>query len=344
MRSTPPNNVHHTSQFSRRQFLAFTGAVALAGCATGAGSKPVPSVAFLLPGRIDDGGFIEAGYNGLKKVAEQYGAKTSYIDQVKPEVPLLADALRKLAAQKPGLIVAHGGQNTPAVEIVAKEFPDLQFVVVQGSKAAGNVTSYEVLQEDSAWLAGAAAGLLTKSNVVGHISGIRVVPGLKGRAAYAAGVKHTNPNARLLTNFCGTQDDVARAKQVALAEINAGADVIFTMLNAGRGGATQACREKGAKQIGNVRDWYPDAPDVFIASAIADVSLGAPQALGDILAGRFRPGSFNRIGLENTGAVRLALAPQVPKSVVDEVEKLRQAIVAQKIKVVTEYSGPEFEA
>jgi basic membrane protein A and related proteins len=329
---------------TRRQFLGFTSLLALGGCALGKSAAPTPSVAFLLPGRIDDGGFIEAGYKGLLKVQSQFGARTSYIDNVKPELPLMVDALRKLVAQSPGLIVAHGGQNTPAVEVVAKEFPNQQFVVIQGSKTAANVAVYEVLQEESAWLAGAAAGLLTHSGVVGHISGIRVVPGLKGRAAYAAGVRHTNPKARLLTNFCGTQDDTARAKQVALAEIAEGADVIFTMLNAGRAGAIEACREKGAKQIGNVRDWYPDAPDVFIASAIADVSLGAPQAVADIVAGRFQPGAVQKIGLHNADAVRLALAPQVPKAVADEIARLRNEIVAQRITVTTEYNGPEFAA
>ena len=120
--------------------------------------------------------------------------------------------------------------------------------------------------------------------------------------------------------------------------------MIFTMLNAGRAGATDACREKGVKQIGNVRDWYPDAPDVFIASAIADVGLGAPQAVGDIIVGSFQPGSVKKIGLQNADAVRLALAPKVPKAVADEIVRLRDEIIAHRISVSTEYSGPEFAA
>jgi hypothetical protein len=55
--------------------------------------------------------------------------------------------------------------------------------------------------------------------------------------------------------------------------IGAKADIIFTMLNAGRYGATEACREGGARQIGNVRDWIALVPDVFIASAIAELGL-----------------------------------------------------------------------
>lgn len=50
----------------------------------------------------------------------------------------------------------------------------------------------------------------------------------------------------------------------------AGADVIFTMLNSGRDGVTQACREAGARQIGNVIDWTTVDPQVFVASAWGD--------------------------------------------------------------------------
>jgi basic membrane protein A len=280
----------------------------------------------------------------LQTIERTYGTQVSYVDGIEPKTALLVDALRKLAAEAPDLVIAHGGQNSEATAIVAKEFPTLQFVVVQGSLVGANVTSYEILQEESAWLAGAAAGLMTRTGTVGHISGIRVVPGLKGRAAYAAGLAHTNPKARLLTNFCGTQDDAARARQVALAEIEAGADIIFTMLNAGRSGAIDACREKSVKQIGNVRDWYATAPDVFVASAIADVSLAAPQAVADLVGGTFRPGSRNRIGLENPAAVRVAYAPTVPQALLDQVDRLRADIVTRKLVVSTEYSGPEFAA
>lgn len=52
---------------------------------------------------------------------------------------------------------------------------------------------------------------MTRSGTVGHLSGHRVRPGLKGRAAFVAGVRHTDPEIRVLTGFCGTQDDNAVA-------------------------------------------------------------------------------------------------------------------------------------
>src|SRR5690606_25796185 len=162
----------------------------------------------------------------------------TYIDGIPPEQPELEAALRELAAAGPDMVIAHGGQNSAAAETVAAEFPEIAFVVVQGNVTGPNLSSYEVLQEESAWLAGAAAGLLTETGIVGHISGIRVTPGLKGRGGFYNGLMHTNPEARFLTIFAGDQDDNALSHEVASAEIAAGADIIFTMLNSGRQGAT----------------------------------------------------------------------------------------------------------
>ncbi|MBE9078921.1 BMP family protein [Romeria aff. gracilis LEGE 07310] len=308
-----------------------------------AGSAKSLKVGMLIPGQIDDGGFMEAGYQGLLKIEQELDAETLYIDQIAPEMDPLTNALRELSAAEPDLIFAHGGQNAQAVEQVAPEYPDQTFVIVQGNITGPNFTSYEVLQEQSAWLAGAAAGLLTQTQTVGHISGIRVRPGLKGRAAFADGLRHTNPEAEFLTIFCGDQDDAELAKAVALAEIEAGADIIFTMLNAGRVGAIEACQETGTYQIGNVRDWYPVAPEVFIASAIADVSLASFLATQDYLSGSFDLSTQHKIGLEVPEAVRLAMAPTVPLFVQAAVRGLSAKIVSGEIEVADEYDGEEFE-
>ena len=306
-------------------------------------TQPQLRVAMLLPGKIDDGGFMEAGYRGLQMIENQLGAEIAYIDQIKPELELQVAALRQLAESKPDLVIAHGGQNSKATAQIAEEFPDLRFVVIQGNVTGDNLASYEVLQEQSAWLAGAAAGWLTETGVVGHISGIRVTPGLKGRAAFADGLRHTNPEAQFLTIFNGSQDDVALAKRTAEALIEQGADIIFTMLNAARVGAIEACAEHGVQQIGNVRDWYPDYPEVFIASAIANVSIAALRAAEDLAAGAWQPGRIIQIGLENPNAVALARAPTVPAEVNARIDALAEKIVTGEIEAAVEYQGPEFE-
>lgn len=329
---------------SRRKFLQRVGGVGLASIlpfGVSLSSAKSLKVSMLIPGQIDDGGFMEAGYKGLQKITNDLGASIEYIDRVEWKVKPLSDALRKLASRKPDMVIAHGGNNNEAVKAVAPEFPETQFVVVQGNVTGTNISSYEVLQEESAWLGGALAGLITKTGTVGHISGVPVPPGLKGRAAFAHGLQHTNPEAKFLTTFCGAQDDVELAAKAAEMEIQAGADIIFTMLNAGRTGAIEQCRKHKVLQIGNVRDWHPTAPDVFIASAISNAGLAGFRAAADFANGKFSPGSKVHIGLEMAEAVSLAMAPDVPDQVRAKINDLATRIARDEIAVSTEWTGEE---
>lgn len=308
-----------------------------------ASAKPV-TVGLLLAGSSTDKGFMQSGFDGLKRAEKELGITLTVLEGIKPEQADLEAALRKLAQASPDLIVAHGGQNAKAATMMAGEFPKIMFVVTQSDVVGPNLSSYEVLQEESAWLAGAAAGLLTKTNTVGHMSGIRVTPGLKGRAAYVAGVAHTNPQAKVLTNFSGNQDDVELARKVAAAEISAGADYIFTMLNAGRPGVAEAIEASGgkAREFGNVRDFTQDDPKIFVGSAVADSGAAAFDAVKDFVQGDFKADTTHRIGLEDPEAVRLTLAKDVPEDVRNKIKQLTSDIVAKKITVSVEYSGPEF--
>lgn len=345
---------------SRRGLLGYLGGTALIGAA-GCTAAPAPSstpaasaqpsastgsakkVALLLAGSSTDKGFMQSGFEGAQRAEQEFGIKVTLKEGVKPNDADLEAALKELAAGGAGLVVAHGGQNAKAAAAAAGLHPGVTFVVTQANVTGANLAGYEVLQEQSAWLAGAAAGLLTKTGVVGHMSGIRPVPGLKGRAAYVAGVAHTNPQAKVLTNFSGNQDDTALAKKIALAEIAAGADIIFTMLNAGRPGVAEAMTETGkGRQIGNVIDYTTVDPKIFVASAVANSGFGVYLAIKAYLDGTFRAGSHNAIGLEAPDACRLTLAPDVPDTIRIKIAELAQQIADGKIKVVTEYTGPEF--
>ena len=337
-----------THSLNRRHALQALMAMSVAGCASTTPSRNtvlVPadvSIAALYAGQINDRGFMQSGYEGLMQAKATLGVNIRYIDGIEPKKDLLAAALRQLAQAGPRLVIAHGGQNNAAAQQVAAEFPAVHFVVTQGDVTGANLSSYDVLQEESAWLAGALAGLSTRTGVVGHMSGIRVTPGLKGRAAFADGLKTANPKARLLTNFSGNQDDNALSRRIALAQIDAGADIIFTMLNAGRQGVTDACRSRKVRQIGNIIDWTKIDSEVFMASAIADVSKGVLMAAQDEVGGRWKPGVIRKLGLADSQAVRLTMSADVPASVRQQIEQYAQAIIAGKIIVPTIYNGPEF--
>ena len=295
-------------------------------------------------GRIDDGGFIESGYLGASQACQRFGLAFEYVCQTDISAEALSAAIDAAAIDSPDLMVVHGGRSDEAVAIVAPRYPEVKFLSTHGETAGVNYSCFTINQPESAFLAGALAGLLTRSGVVGHLSGIRIAPGLRSRAAYAAGVRHSNPNARLLTCFCGTQEDNAVTYRAAKAEIEAGVDVLYTMLNGGRRGAIDACREQRVAQIGNVRDWTAVEPDVFVASAIADTGRLVFAWVGDVVEGRLPTGEVRRLGIEDSLAVSLAMAPQVPEQVRARIDAWTDDLKTGRLSFPVEYSGPEFGA
>jgi basic membrane protein A len=254
-----------------------------------------------------------------------------------PDPARRAEAIAAAAARAE-LVVAHGGQGEAGVAEVAPGFPGVAFAVTQGRMAGPNIACFEVLQEHSAFLAGALAGWWSGCGTVAHLSGERVPPGLRGRAGFAAGLFHARPDARFLTGFCGDQHDPDLAGLWTSGQGFAGADLQFAMLDGARPGAVSMCRSWGMRAIGNVRDWTAEDP-VFLASTVADNGAAVQAATEAFLAGRF---ADRRIGLDDPATVRLALAADVAPALAARLDALRDGILDGKLDVPESYDGPEW--
>nr|WP_067295110.1 BMP family protein [Marinobacterium profundum] len=302
-------------------------------------------ISVLIPGKHNDNGFMEAAYRGYEKIKNELPIEASYVSDISAtsDPVLLTEAMRKLAAEGPDMIIAHGGQCNGPAETVSKEFPNIKFVVIQGHVQGPNLSSYVVKQEESAWLAGALAGLSTKSNVVGHISGAWPKPGLMGRAAFYDGLMYVNPEAKFVSWFTGDLDNTAINGDAAKGEINYGADVIYTMLNAGRQGVIDEIKSHKGKvrHIGNVSDWTT-VDDTFIGSAVADASVAILNAARDLSDGSWKPNRVEEIGLSQSDVVTLAYSKDVSPDVQEKITTLKDKILSGDIKIKTQYDGQEF--
>jgi basic membrane protein A len=298
------------------------------------------SVIFI--GELHDSGFNQRAFEGVERMQRHSGdVDIEVVSGISYDPDAMETALRKAAERSEGVVFI-GGQGNLVTPSAAVVFPDRAFAVVQGNVAGTNLASYDVLQEQSAFLAGVLAARMTRTGTVGHLSGHRVAPGLKGRAAFAAGVRHADKNVRLVTGFCGTQDDSAVTEAWASALAGDGADILFTMLNAARDGATRACRATGMRQIGNATDWIAIDPEVFVASAVARIDLGVARAIEDMRSG-VRPGEILELGLRED-AMCLSITQDVPDAIRQEVADLIPKIADGVIPVDVDYDGPEFEA
>lgn len=301
-------------------------------------------IAVLLPGIAKDNGFMEAGYRGYERIAQEITPNVLCLSDVSPtsDEKTITEALRTLAGKHPSLIIAHGGQCNGPVQTVSKEYPHIEFVVIQGNVQGENKSSYKVNQEQSAFLAGALAGYMTETNKVGHISGAWPKPGLQARAAFYHGLHYANPKAQFYTHFTGNLDDCSINAKAAKGEIEAGCDIIYTMLNNGRYGVNEEIEKTNGKvkEIGNVIDWTNESP-IFIGSAVADSSVAIVHAAKDY-RNHALSHTISLIGLEDNEVVRLAMSPKVPKKIKKQLMNLKEAIQKGEIFISTDYTGPEF--
>jgi basic membrane protein A len=326
---------------ARRRILLAAASLAVLGACSRFRPPERGPIAALFNGRIDDGGVIEASYRGLLRVRDVFGIPIQ-VAEVPPDEEAMRTALRSLAESGATMVMAYGATPSAAMQRIAWEFPELRFALIQGDLTRPNLAIYAVAQEESSWLAGAAAGLLTRSNVVGHVASARTPDALKARAAYAAGLRFTNPKAQLLTHFAGAQAGAVVTHRVANAEIDAGADIVFDMLDASRGGAIEACRTRGVRMIGSVRDWVAAIPEVFVASAVADPGEAVFQAAVDLRDNIWQGELIKRFGVRHPAAVRLALADNAPEQVKTRIARATQELAAGTIKLPDDYAGVEF--
>ncbi len=303
-----------------------------------------PRVAGVLFGEPGAGSFVTAGAAAFARAQASLAADIDihWFDQISLDWRIAR--LREIAVAGPQLIVLHGAQGEALVAAVAAQYPQVQFAVSQGEARAPNVSSYEVLLEQPAFLAGALTGWTSKSGVIGHLSGERVPAGLKGRAAFAAGSVFASPEVSLLSTFCGAQHAPELAARCVAAQRRAGVDMLFTMLGAGREGAIRACRELGVRQIGDGIDWCALHPDVFLASAMADSGWATWRAIEDFVRDKFQPGGRHTVGLEEPSVCRLATAACVSTEIRERLDALAHDVRNGAIKPAPEWGGCEFGA
>lgn len=305
--------------------------------------KRIPlRVAVVLFGPQGQGSFNESGLQGAQKAAAQgHHVDVHWVAPL--EAQARAQAIEPLCTQGYDLIVAHGGQGDGPVSLLAPRYPAQVFAVTQGSYQAPNVARYEVLQEQSAFLAGVLAALASKTQAIGHFSGEKVPPGLRGRAAFAHGLVAAGFEGIFTTQFCGHQHQPDWAHDcVAATARETAIDVLFAMIDGGRPGVSQACREHAVWQIGNVLNWVQRDPEVFMASAICDSGAAIAEAVHDLAQGTLVVGGYKSFGLERPELVRLEIAPWVAEDVRSVVAQWQQRILDGDVQIQAHYEGTEY--
>jgi basic membrane lipoprotein Med (substrate-binding protein (PBP1-ABC) superfamily)/maltose-binding protein MalE len=207
-------------------------------------------------GKVNDGTFNEFAYKGMMQAAEEFGLETAFIETLAPTD--YEKNIEQFANEGYDVIITVGFMIGDATVAAGKKFPDIKFAGVDQFQAEDvpNVAGLNFSEDQSGFLAGALAGLMTQSNVVGIVAGMEIPPVIKFRLGYENGVAYVNPDADVLGVYIDSFVDPARGKEAALSQMAEGADVIFGAGGPTGSGGIMGAAAEGVFVIGVDQDEY----------------------------------------------------------------------------------------
>jgi basic membrane protein A len=264
-------------------------------------------VALVLPGSVSDGTFNAAAAKGVKEAQAKYPNVTVSVRENTGMAQIEA-ALFEYASNGYDVVIGHGFQFAEAAKKIHNQFPKTWFIINTAKVSeAPNLASFDNRWGDAGYVAGALAGLLTKSGTVGAVGGIPVPVIQEYNEGFERGAKRTRPDVKALSAYVGSFSDVAKGKEVTMALIEKGADVVTASGNESVIGTLEAAKEKGVLMIGTAFDSASFAPDTVVTTALINFDVNIDLAIGKILDGTIKPESYvlgfneNGIGLAGYG-------------------------------------------
>ena len=182
--------------------------------------------------------------------------------------------LSTLAEQDEDLIVGVGFLLKDAVNEVAPLYPDVNFALIDNFVDQPNVACIQFAENEGAFLMGAIAAYMTETGKVGFVGGMETDVVKKFEAGYRAGVMTIDPEMEVLVSYAGAFNDPAKGKELALAQYDQGADVVFQVAGFTGTGVIDAAVERDQMVIGVDRDQNYLAPDNVISSMMKGLGAG----------------------------------------------------------------------
>jgi basic membrane protein A len=309
-------------------------------------------VALVLHGTLGDKSFFDSAAAGMAKATAELPVEVKIIelgyDRSKWQAGL-ADA----TDSGYDVIIAGTFDMTGYIVELAPEYPDVKFIDFDDSPdftacECSNVLAVQYGTSTAGYLAGYAAAKVSTSGILGTIIGMEFPTVTDFKTGFDQGAKDANPDIQILNAVAGTFSDPAKGKEIGLAQLNQGADVIFPIAGGTGLGALQAVKEAGGGKLAVGVD--SDQATIFAASdqAQADVIFTSVEkkvgeslflALKGTIDGTQVYGERILLGLKD-GAVGISKNAQyealVPADVRAEIDALEAKIISGEITVATD--------
>ena len=306
------------------------GALALA-LAVSFQAKAEPAIVFDMGGKFDKS-FNEAAYRGIEQWKKETGKQ--YLDFEISNESQREQAIRRMAERGASPIIGIGFGQASSIEKVAKDFPKLQFAIIDMVVNLPNVQSVVFKEQEGSFLVGAMAAMASKTGKVGFVGGMDIPLIRKFQCGYEQGAKYANPKVETFGNMTGTTgaawNDPARGGELAKAQFAKGADVVFAAAGGTGVGVYQAAKDGGKLAIGVDSNQNHLQPGTMLTSMLKRVDV----AVLNVAKGH-KPG-VTVLGLKE-GGIDYAMDSNNEKLVSADMKKKVDAakadIISGKIKV-----------
>ncbi|WP_205944759.1 BMP family lipoprotein [Pelagibius litoralis] len=318
-----------------RTFTAAAAALLLSTSVASA-AEIDPAVVFDMGGKFDKS-FNEGVFNGVEKFKKETGI--SYREFEVTNETQREQALRRMAQRGADPVVGVGFAQAPAIEKVAKEFPDTRFAIIDAVVDLPNVRSVVFKEHEGSFLVGMIAALKSESGKVGFVGGMDIPLIRKFACGYEQGAKHVNGSAEVLQNMTGTTpaawNDPTRGSELAKSQFGRGVDVVYAAAGGTGIGVYQTAKDSGKLAIGVDSNQNHLQPGTMLTSMLKRVDVAAYNAFKDANDGNWSAG-IQVLGLAEDG-VGWALDENnkdlISADIMAAVEAASADIVAGKLSV-----------
>ncbi len=217
-----------------------------------------------------DGSFNEGTWRGLLRAIDGLDGYEIDLLEFEGTPDTSAQGHRQIAAEGAELIAAPGFAQADAVTNIANEYPDTNWVLIDGVSDAPNVRSVLFKEHEGSFLVGFIAGTMSQTGTVGFVGGMDIPLIRKFNLGYEEGVLAACPDCTVLNNYVGVTPaawtDPARAKELATTQQAQGADIIYAAAGASGNGVidfvneTQCYTPSGQLRSSPLADVLADIP------------------------------------------------------------------------------------
>ena len=225
------------------------------------------AIGFVFVGARDDYGYNQAAYQGSVAVEKAFPNMKILRAENVPETADVERVMEDMIHKGAKIIFPTSYGYLDYALDLAKRYPDVVFFHQGGLQNASNVGTYFGTIWQPVYLAGVAAGKMTKTNKLGFIASVPIPQVLLNINAFTLGAQSVNPKITTTTVFTGSWCDPGKQADAANSLIDKGVDVLTQHQDCTKT-IIETAERRGIMSVGYHADASSLAPKGWIVGSV----------------------------------------------------------------------------